>query len=98
MGRESRSQLFKKNFACIPRLYTVTGSFTDLGVEIKYEMYCPLVLSIDVLRLEKRLDDHLRYLRDCLPDFSTFPFDLDAEPLPEGVSVPINPVKVKKIQ
>lgn len=47
-----------------------------------------------MLRVEKRLDDKLFYLRDALPEYSTFSFDMDPEILPEGTPVPINPVKV----
>ncbi|XP_064088805.1 large ribosomal subunit protein bL19m-like [Macrobrachium nipponense] len=65
------------------------------GVEILYEMYSPLIQSIDVLRLEKRLDDELLYLRDALPEYSTFSFDMEQEPLPENVEVPVNPIKVQ---
>nr|CAG4641257.1 EOG090X0F2L [Eulimnadia texana] len=65
------------------------------GIEIMYEMYCPLIQKIEVLRLEKRLDDTLLYLRDALPEYSTFPFDMEPEVLPEGSAVPVNPIKVK---
>ncbi|KAL7638721.1 UNVERIFIED_CONTAM: hypothetical protein RMT77_010254 [Armadillidium vulgare] len=65
----------------------------NIGVEISYEMYCPLIQSIEVLRLEKRLDDKLLYLRDCLPEYSTFPFDMEPEQLPEGAPVPVNTIK-----
>ncbi|MCL4128041.1 UNVERIFIED_CONTAM: hypothetical protein GTU68_004391 [Idotea baltica] len=67
----------------------------NIGVEILYETYCPLLLSIEILRLEKRLDEDLTYLRDSLPEFSIFPFDMDPQPLPDGVPVPVNPLKVK---
>lgn len=65
------------------------------GIEIKYDLYNPTILKIDVLRLEKRLDDELLYLRDALPEFSTFPFDMAQEFLSEGSPVPLNPIKVK---
>ncbi|XP_068247331.1 large ribosomal subunit protein bL19m [Palaemon carinicauda] len=65
------------------------------GVEILYEMYSPLIQSIEVLRLEKRLDEDLLYLRDALPEYSTFSFDMEQEPLPENVEVPVNPIKVQ---
>lgn len=65
------------------------------GVEVRYEQYDPTIQSIQVLRLEKRLDEKLFYLRDALPEYSTFPFDLDPEVLPEGAPVPVNPVQVK---
>ncbi|CAH2210999.1 39S ribosomal protein L19, mitochondrial [Pararge aegeria] len=65
------------------------------GVEVKYELYDPTIQSIQVLRLEKRLDDKLYYLRDALPEYCTFPQDMDPEMLPEGTPVPLNPVQVK---
>ncbi|KAJ9595120.1 hypothetical protein L9F63_013595 [Diploptera punctata] len=65
------------------------------GVEVFYEMYNPLIQKIDVLRLEKRLDNELLYLRDALPEYSTFPLDMEPEFLPEGAPVPVNTIKVK---
>lgn len=57
-------------------------------------MYDPTIQKVQVLRLEKRLDEKLFYLRDALPEYSTFPFDMDPEILPEGTLVPVNPVQV----
>lgn len=58
-------------------------------------MYDPSLHKVEVLRLEKRLDDELLYLRDALPEYSTFDPNMEIELLPEGASVPINPIKVK---
>lgn len=57
------------------------------GVEIFYEMYDPTIHKIDVLRLEKRLDDELLYLRDALPEYSTFDPNMQPEILSEGEKV-----------
>lgn len=65
------------------------------GIEIQYEMYDPTIQKIEVLRLEKRLDDKLYYLRDALPEFSTFDVNMEPETLPEGAPIPINPIQVK---
>ncbi|KAF5300028.1 hypothetical protein FQR65_LT09285 [Abscondita terminalis] len=65
------------------------------GVEVLYEMYDPAIIKVEVLRLEKRLDDELLYLRDALPKYSTFDTNMEVEILPEGSPVPINPLKVK---
>lgn len=73
--------MFNKNSLC-------------LGVEMFYEMYSPLIQKIEVLRLEKRLDSELLYLRDALPEYSTFPLDMEPEYLPQGSAVPVNPIKV----
>lgn len=48
-------------------------------------MYDPAIHKIDVLRLEKRLDDELLYLRDALPEYSTFDPDMQSEIFPEGI-------------
>ncbi|KAL5291169.1 MRPL19 family protein [Megaselia abdita] len=63
------------------------------GVEVLYDMYDPTLQKLEVLRLEKRLDDKLYYLRDCLPEFSTFDLNMEADILPEGSEVPINDTK-----
>lgn len=65
------------------------------GVEVQYDMYDPTLQKVEVLRLEKRLDDKLYYLRDALPEYSTFDVKMEAEIFPEGEPVPVNPVKVK---
>ena len=61
-----------------------------MGVEFMYQMYNPTVAKVEVVRLEKRLDEELYYLRDCAPEHSTFPQDMDLEILPEGAPVPVN--------
>lgn len=65
------------------------------GIEVLYELYDPTIKSIDVLRLEKRLDSELFYLRDALPEYSTFDPNMEMEILPEGASIPVNDIKVK---
>lgn len=57
-------------------------------------MYSPLLQSIEVLKLEKRLDDELFYLRDCPPEYSTIQFDMEPIHLPTGSAVPLNTIKV----
>lgn len=75
--------------------FTLRNHIDNEGVEIRYEMYSPVIQSIEVIRLEKRVDDHLFYLRDAEPQYSTFPLDMQPEILEEGASVPVNTVKVK---
>jgi len=65
------------------------------GVEFMYNLYSPTVVKIEVLRLERRLDDELYYLRDAPQEYSTVPFDMEPEILPEGSSVPLNKTIVK---
>lgn len=64
-------------------------------MEIQFRLYDPTIQKIQVLRLEKRLDDELFYLRDALPEYSTFPLDMEPEVLSESNrTVPVNPLKV----
>lgn len=65
----------------------------SLGVEICYELYSPRLRQIEVLKLEKRLDDNLMYLRDALPEYSTFDFDMKPVHFELTGDVPVNPVR-----
>lgn len=65
------------------------------GLEIQYEIYDPTLQKIEVLRLEKRLDEKLFYLRDAFPEYSTFDLNMEPEIFQEGIPVPLNPMKVK---
>lgn len=64
------------------------------GIEIMYELYNPVIQKIEVLKLEKRLDDRLFYLRDAPQEYSTVPFDMEAVTLPPGAQVPVNTTTV----
>lgn len=75
--------------------FTLRNYIEHEGVEIRYDMYNPTIRSIEVLKLEKRLDDHLLYLRDADPVYSTFPMDMEPEPHPVGQEVPVNQLKVR---
>ncbi|CAK9825749.1 39S ribosomal protein L19, mitochondrial [Anthophora retusa] len=63
------------------------------GVEVRYNLYDPTIQKIDCLKLEKRLDDELLYLRDAPLEYSTFPFDIEADVKPPGF-VPLNDIKI----
>ncbi|XP_077567658.1 large ribosomal subunit protein bL19m [Stigmatopora nigra] len=65
------------------------------GVEMCYELYNPRLREIQVLKLEKRLDDNLMYLRDALPEYSTVDPEMKPLPISPTGEVPINTVKVK---
>ncbi|CAJ1077053.1 S ribosomal protein L19%2C mitochondrial [Xyrichtys novacula] len=65
------------------------------GVEICYELYSPLIQAVEVLKLEKRLDDNLMYLRDALPEYSTVDPDMKPLPISHSGEVPVNEIKVK---
>ncbi|XP_068619664.1 large ribosomal subunit protein bL19m [Battus philenor] len=75
--------------------FTLRNVVDHQGVEIRYDLYDPTIQSIQVLRLEKRLDEKLLYLRDALPEYSTFSFDMTPEILPEGSPVRVNTIQVK---
>ncbi|XP_076641614.1 mitochondrial ribosomal protein L19 [Halictus rubicundus] len=63
-------------------------------IEVKYELYDPAIQKIECLRLERRLDNDLLYLRDAPEEYSTFPFNMDVELVPEGAPVPVNEIKI----
>ncbi|KYM87311.1 39S ribosomal protein L19, mitochondrial [Atta colombica] len=65
------------------------------GIEVVYELYDPAIQKIECLKLERRLDSHLRYLRDAPAEYSTFSFDMEPEYLLEGAPVPVNKIKVQ---
>ncbi|KAG8535155.1 hypothetical protein GDO81_007104 [Engystomops pustulosus] len=57
-------------------------------------MYSPLIQEIQVLKLEKRIDAKLFYLRDALPEYSTF--DVNMKPVQHlDPEVPVNEMRVK---
>lgn len=59
-------------------------------------MYHPHIQKIEMLKLEKRLDEELYYLRDAPPEYSTIPFDFEPVQFAKGSKVPVNPIKVSK--
>ncbi|KAM6915726.1 large ribosomal subunit protein bL19m [Xenentodon cancila] len=65
------------------------------GVEICYELYSPRIHKIEVLKLEKRLDGNLMYLRDALPEYSTVDPDMKPFAVDPTGDVPVNEIKVK---
>jgi len=77
------------------RAWMIVRNVIDgLGVEFMFDLYSPTLKEIEVLRLEKRLDEELYYLRDCDPKHSTVPTDMLAELLPEGEPVPLNDIVI----
>jgi len=74
--------------------FTLRNVVDGMGIEICYDLYNPTIQNITCLKLEKRLDDNLRYLRDAPPEYSTFPFDMIPELRGSDAPVPINTIKV----
>ncbi|XP_014771727.1 39S ribosomal protein L19, mitochondrial [Octopus bimaculoides] len=75
--------------------FTLRNVIASQGIEIRYEIYQPHILNIEVLKLQKRLDDELFYLRDAPPEYSTVPFDFQPVSLPKGSEIPVDTTKVK---
>ncbi|XP_078300768.1 large ribosomal subunit protein bL19m [Panthera onca] len=75
--------------------FILRNTIEGQGVEICFELYNPRIQEIQVVKLEKRLDDSLLYLRDALPEYSTF--DMNMKPVVQETShdVPVNQLKVK---
>ncbi|KAM7541878.1 hypothetical protein Aperf_G00000008866 [Anoplocephala perfoliata] len=75
--------------------FTLRNVIDRTAVEVNFELYNPTLLSIEVLLLEKRLDQNLLYLRDAPLSESRIPFDLAPVPHEKGAPVPINDKKVQ---
>ncbi|XP_069576260.1 large ribosomal subunit protein bL19m [Brachyistius frenatus] len=75
--------------------FILRNIINNQGVEICYELYNPRIRKIEVLKLEKRLDDNLMYLRDALPDYSTVDPEMKPVPFSPVGEVPVNKIKVK---
>lgn len=73
--------------------FTLRNVVNGEPVEVRYDLYDPVIQKIDCLRMEKRLDDELLYLRDAPLEYSTFPFDMEAELTKPG-TVPVNEIKI----
>ena len=52
--------------------FTLRNHVDGLGIEIRYEIYSPMLQKIEVLKLEKRLDEELFYLRDCPAEYRLY--------------------------
>jgi len=77
------------------RAWMVVRNVIDgMGVEFMFDLYSPTLKEVEVLRLEKRIDEELYYLRDCDPKHSTIPTDMVPELLPDGEPVPLNDIVV----
>ncbi|XP_015521514.1 large ribosomal subunit protein bL19m [Neodiprion pinetum] len=74
--------------------FRLRNAIDKQGMEVVYNMYDPTIQKVECLRLEKRLDDKLLYLRDCPIEYSTFPFDMEPELIDETAPVRINTLKV----
>lgn len=74
--------------------FVLRNAIDNQGIEVQYELYDPTIQKIEVLLLEKRLDDKLLYLRDAPLEYSTFDEKMDVKHHPEGEPVPINPIQV----
>ncbi|KAM6220186.1 large ribosomal subunit protein bL19m [Rhynchocyon petersi] len=75
--------------------FTLRNTIEGQGVEICFQLYNPRIHEIQVVKLEKRLDDSLLYLRDALPEYSTFDVNMKPVLLESGQDVPVNQLKVK---
>ena len=51
----------------------VRNVIEGMGVEFMFDLYSPTLKEVEVLRLERRIDEELYYLRDCDPKHSTTP-------------------------
>ncbi|KAF7478952.1 39S ribosomal protein L19 mitochondrial [Marmota monax] len=75
--------------------FILRNTIEGQGVEICFELYNPRIHEIQVIKLEKRLDDSLLYLRDALPEYSTFDMNMKPVTLESSKEIPVNMLKVK---
>uniref|UniRef100_A0A8C5JSE1 Large ribosomal subunit protein bL19m n=1 Tax=Junco hyemalis TaxID=40217 RepID=A0A8C5JSE1_JUNHY len=75
--------------------FVLRNVIEDQGVEICYELYSPRIQAIEVLKLEKRLDENLMYLRDALPEYSTVDVNMKPVPRMDHEEIPVNKVQVR---
>ncbi|XP_048208788.1 39S ribosomal protein L19, mitochondrial isoform X2 [Perognathus longimembris pacificus] len=75
--------------------FILRNTIEGQGIEICFELYNPRIHEIQVVKLEKRLDDNLMYLRDALPEYSTFDMNMKPVITESNKEVPINELKVK---
>ncbi|XP_009870920.1 PREDICTED: 39S ribosomal protein L19, mitochondrial, partial [Apaloderma vittatum] len=75
--------------------FVLRNVIEDQGVEICYDLYNPRIHAIEVLKLEKRLDDNLMYLRDALPEYSTFDMNMKPVSRSDHDEVPVNTLQVR---
>ena len=54
----------------------------DSMVNMKIDLYAPIIQKIEILRLEKWKDSNLRYLRHCDDYYCDIPHDMMQEPPP----------------
>ncbi|KAM8831815.1 large ribosomal subunit protein bL19m [Spinachia spinachia] len=75
--------------------FVLRNIINNQGVEICYEIYSPRIQQIDVLKLEKRLDDNLMYLRDALSEYSTVDPEMRPGPFSPTGEVTVNKIRVR---
>lgn len=87
---------------CIDRLgqgtrasFVLRNVIDGHGVEKLFNLYHPAIRSIEVLKLERRLDPELYYLRDAPHRYSYVPQDFEPIPHPHGAPVPLNSTVVE---
>ncbi|VDO28375.1 unnamed protein product [Brugia timori] len=78
--------------------FTLRNVIEGIGVEVMYEMYTPTITKIEVIKLEKRLDDDLSYLIDAYPEYSTFDIHMEPTSHVVGKPIPINPLKITNLR
>ena len=85
----------QRNGRLLTSNFTLRNVIDGMGIEIRYDLYNPMILSINIIKLQKSLDDELIYLRDAFPEYSTFPEDMKPEVLEDSSEVPIDKRLVK---
>jgi len=73
--------LYRDGFGLNSR-FVLRNIIDNEGVEMEFYTYAPTIQKIEVLKLEKWLDDDLRYLRDAPKEYCMVHAGMIAEPAP----------------
>jgi len=66
----------------------VRNAVDGMGVQYAFDIYSPTVLKIEVIKLQRHADHHMRYLRDAPVESYTFAQNMPAVPRAPGAPVP----------
>lgn len=84
----------ERGFCGLRSFFVLRNAIDNQGIEVKYQLYDPTIQKIELLLLEKRLDEKLYYLRDAPLEYSQIDVNMEAKYHPEDQPVPINDIQV----
>lgn len=96
VGKSNRfvGRCIERGFCGLRSFFVLRNAIDNQGIEVKYQLYDPTIQKIELLLLEKRLDEKLYYLRDAPLEYSQIDVNMEAKYHPEDQPVPINDIQV----